>query len=438
MSFLKSNNDAIKRINLYLVYLISFSIPFYIRFIPPLIILWLVFTLIEGNFKQKIKINFNIEKNYYFFPAITFFMLIPIGLLWTNNMERGYFDVEEKLSLLVFPILFAVANEFIKKKRLNLLKLFIFGNFLASVICVFVAFYNSLSILDSKIIFDAVVLDNDEISFVQSITWGGNYFFYSYFSIFHHATYFSAYLSLCMIFIFYILEKGEYKNKKYRNFYIILAFFFVLILLLLSSKAGLIVLSFILLFILVRFIFNSKKIVYKIAAIFVLLSLVLFVSVNPRVRRIKTEIEQYAEDGIPRYSLAARMVLWKNSLKLINENFVLGVGTGDVQDELMKKVGEDEHNKIITDVGLNCHNQYLETFVSHGIVGFIILLFLMIFPIKVISSNIKLIYLGFLFIVGINFLFETMLNTFAGILFFTFFINFFVFIYGREKSEIRS
>ncbi len=422
------------KINLYIVYIIVFNIPLYIEYIPPFIILWAIFMFIEGGLIRKFK-EVSTDKKIYFIASILFFILVPMGLLWTNNIKSGLSIVEEKLSLLAFPVLFLGANKLIIKNKINILKFFIWGNFFASIMCIIGALYKSISFEDGKMLFDAVVLKGNNYTFFNSIIYGGNYFFYTELSLFHHPTYFSAFLCMSLFFLYFILKNKEYNNNFFKRLYIFIFLFFIFIVVLLSSKAALIVLFIILAAGLILFVKNSKSKIIKFVSVFFLIILAIIIFINPRVKGTWNEITNYKKDKIPRYSVSARFVLWNNSLKLIKQNFIYGVGTGDVKDELMKELASDKRNKVITDKQLNCHNQYLETFVGHGVIGFLLLLFIMIYPLKIVRNDFRLLYIGFIIIVGVNFLFETMLNTFAGILFFTFFLNFYIFV-NDNKSQI--
>ena len=65
------------------------------------------------------------------------------------------------------------ANERYKKNKDNFLKLFILGNLLASVICIILAFYNSISFSDGKLVFDMIIPSYKGLSLIDSIKYGG-------------------------------------------------------------------------------------------------------------------------------------------------------------------------------------------------------------------------------------------------------------------------
>jgi|GEM_PF-555022 len=123
----------------------------------------------------------------------------------------------------------------------------------------------------------------------------------------------------------------------------------------------------------------------------------------------------------------ARFFLWKNSLSVIHKHFLLGTGTGDGNDALQEELQNEEayfwngeRSFSITEKKYNYHSEYLQEFASHGLIGFLLFLFLLIGPfflLKKLSLSAKL----FLFISLISFSTESMLERQAGVFFFAFF-----------------
>ena len=75
---------------------------------------------------------------------------------------------------------------------------------------------------------------------------------------------------------------------------------------------------------------------------------------------------------------------------------------------------------------LNAHNQYLQTFIGTGILGFVLLLIMTLF--LIIYSFFKKNYILMLFsiLISFNFMVESMLQSQAGFIFFTFFLCLFL------------
>jgi O-antigen ligase len=77
-------------------------------------------------------------------------------------------------------------------------------------------------------------------------------------------------------------------------------------------------------------------------------------------------------------SNAARILVWRSSMKVIQENFVFGVGTGDIKDKLKAQYLKDGYTGV-AELNMNAHNQFLNTHVAIGIVGSLTLLLSFIF-----------------------------------------------------------
>lgn len=111
----------------------------------PLIILgtnW----LLEKNFQAKWQI---LKNNKVFLVSISLLILLLLGMLYTENINRGLEDIKTKLPLFVLPmILFSTKP--INEKEFKLLFNFIFLSVLASSVCSAFVFYG----LTKKIIVD--------------------------------------------------------------------------------------------------------------------------------------------------------------------------------------------------------------------------------------------------------------------------------------------
>jgi O-antigen ligase len=114
-------------------------------------------------------------------------------------------------------------------------------------------------------------------------------------------------------------------------------------------------------------------------------------------------------------SNTARIIMWRTSIDVWKGNFLFGTGTGDYDDELTAKNLEYK-NQGVAKERLNSHNQFLNSAVQLGLVGFFVLL--MIFVSSYFFSDKKLWQLLILVVFSINFLVESFLETQAGIILF--------------------
>jgi O-antigen ligase len=108
---------------------------------------------------------------------------------------------------------------------------------------------------------------------------------------------------------------------------------------------------------------------------------------------------------------------------VLKENWLFGVGPGNVQNELNKCYASYTYKNYddYTNVEYNSHNQYLDIWLKYGIFGLIFFMFFLFWGIKCSNEN----YGIFLFIIVIAMLTENILNRQVGVIFFTFFNSLF-------------
>lgn len=412
-----SLNKYFQRINYYSCILLAFWLPLYKKLLPYAIAIFIITWLLEGDIIDKFKKNDSKYNRIVLTTAMLFFLVHFIGLFYSKNINAGLFDIQVKLSMLILPITFLTINDIIIKKRKVILFSFVIGNIIASLYCLGVAFYNSIDIIPSGISFNPNAGSYD------------NFFFYFYLSKFHHPSYASLYLAFSIIIaINFILDK---KTGRWIRILLILCIGLNLTMIyLLSSKAGIIsgIITLIgVSYIVVRKI--NKILILGSLGIIILISGYFFIN-NPRVQILVNSLDKSDPRPIA-ISSSIRLEVWQIAISLIQDNLICGVGTGDVHKELNKAYKVKGFHSAL-EQNLNVHNQFLETFVTVGIVGFVTLLSLFIIPIRKAFSGRDNIFLFLLLLTGTNFLFESVLNTIAGVTFFSFF--YYLLVYQRNNT----
>jgi O-antigen ligase len=322
-----------------------------------------------------------------------------IGLIYTSNLKFALTDLEIKLPLLFFPIIIT-SDWIVLRKHLNtLLFSFIIGCLGASTISITNSLFDYLRTND---------LDS---------------FFYDRVSFLMHSSYYAMYLCFAIIISIYLFRQT---NNKVRYFLPFLILLFLTNIILLSSRAGLLMLAITFLMSLL-FIIYKRKFRYLIIVSFVLFSSVYIVYnfapatmqrieiLNP-LSMLKSDTSKVDDIN----NRDTRLVLAEMSFVIISSNPILGVGTGDVKDALINQYKINNFKLGITQK-LNSHNQYLQFLVTFGIVGFLIFIISMYYPF-IFQLKIKnWLFIYFIVLVSINFLFESILETKAGVEFYAFF-----------------
>ena len=127
-----------------------------------------------------------------------------------------------------------------------------------------------------------------------------------------------------------------------------------------------------------------------------------------------------------------RLVIWKSALEIASKNFLLGVGIGDVREELSEeflRIGEVQMAKD----RFNAHNQFLEVLLENGIIGLIIFISIFVCMFYIAFSDKNLLYIIFILMTLMFFMFETVLYRLAGVSFFSLFS--FILIHGGINNQ---
>ncbi len=382
--------------HLYLAILIAFCLPI-ARFTPIVIAAMVLNWLIEADFKNKFQA---ILQNKFALLFIAFYLLHLIGLLYTENINSGLFDIQVKLSLLLFPVMLA-SRPLSKENKNKIFGGLITGGLVSSLIMLTRAIYIYIST-------------------------GSNKFFYTEFSILLHPSYLSMYLNVAISWLFIHLLQNKFIGKKFLSFSAMaIILFFSFITILLSSKMGLITMVISYISFLSYYIINRKKFLLGTMGLAITLvsiyAILRFVpGINARINSAINAVTNPNIDVKDAESTAVRMLVWKAANQVISENFIAGAGTGDAKDALIKEyerqgmTGAYEHK-------LNAHNEFYQVFVALGLIGFLLLLAHLLFPLIDAFRNNNIIYVLFLIITILNFSTESMLETEAGVIFFAFF-----------------
>jgi len=397
----------------YLLLLIAILLPIARTIIPLLLVLLFISCLFEVHFKEKWEI---IKKTKLLFILPSFYILHIIGLCYTSNLNNGLFDLEVKLSLFFIPLTFININENNKINYTKILLFFIIGNLLEAFLCIENSIVNVFYKYSSDII---VCLRKDPRSFFN------DNFTYYFLSKSFHPSYFSMYCAMCTQIIIYFFINNIY--KKHRTLLISIFIFFVFFIFLLSSKAGIIAIVILILCDILIFLKRKKN--FWIGSLSILcLSVLFFITLNYN-QRLTILFNQLKATSINSKSIKTnedRLLIWFNSKSIIENYPIFGVGTGDVKDKLLEVYNENDMQKAISQ-RYNAHNQFLETLISLGIIGLSILLAVLIIPIIIAFKKRDILLFVFILIIFINFIFESMLNTQAGVVFFAFFYSFLCF-----------
>jgi O-antigen ligase len=392
---------------------VSFAILILLTFIMPLtnkplgilIALFSLTNIVDGILNK----TFTLKKFPIFVLGISFFLIHIISVWYSLDQERAWFDIEVKLSLLIFPIVFLFKNQFISENYKYILYSFVAGSISSSFIMLIRAYLN--------------YLDEGSIAF-----------YYAKIALFH-PSYIAMYfiLSIAIIIKFMVNQKRTYTYQIFSALSVLLLLRMVF---LFQSKAGVITIIAISFFLLTISIIKLRSLLLKIAITLLVVSFTLImVQKSSRLQAMLNSVEEISKNGSSDDSTTGvRFEIWKLTLDEIKSNWFFGVGAGDIKPVLFKRYKSSNLDNALSK-NLNVHNQYLETFLGQGIIGISLLLSLFVIGLKEAYLRKEWLFSVFIILSAMSFAPESMLNNQSGVIFFAFFYYSF-FIFTNERSLV--
>lgn len=320
-------------------------------------------------------------------PMACYWLICLFSMLWTENKAEGWQEVNRITWFLVFPLVYAI-TDFRELKHIHL----------RSVLWLYVACMMVLFlIVTTKLILH------------------GNLEQYNYHN-FHdlHHCYMAVYLLTGLAFLYAEFDRLiENKGNKHDYIYMVVSFIILIaFVILINSRTG--ILGVLLLFLIcwMHLIFERKR--YRMAIItlvaFPLLVAVLYCSLPDTFHRLSNTIEKNSqgEEDI-------RITIAKNSWIVLKDNMIFGVGAGDRMDMLAPQyvLENGEQGEV-----RGSHNQYLDTWLTLGIMGIAALFAVLFIPMIHAWSNKRFFMFSTLFVFAVSILFESMLERQMGIIYF--------------------
>lgn len=397
------------QIELFLLCFTVFAIPIHIKVTSVSIALLLVVAFLK---KENYQAFAGLYKNPKFLILILPYFMFLLGMLNTRHVTDGIIQVEIVTSLLLFPIIFTAYKSNTLKYRAELIQSFlILGVLVAYLVCLSVAIPAYINTKDF------------------------NVFFYQVFSGVikgpHHLSYYVVFSIAILISSLINKTPLIYNGKKMAGLKLVLILICTIFLFQLSSKATILLYLAIVGF---SFIYSvAKKIVsFKIAVpaivLVVILAAVAFSTpkVHLRFSKFFTAVENREEvDLKSQESTALRMAAFRAGTGIIKENFWFGVGTGDMAYHMSDYYKENNYQGAYIH-HISPHNQFVRSFVMHGVFGFLSIVAMFGLMIYVAIKEKHFLLMFWVFIMIFLFNVEDILGIQDGIIFFCFYTSYLV------------
>jgi hypothetical protein len=385
--------------------LIAFLLPINKKYVPLVIAMYLLYSIVYSIRKKYFSIN--ASNAFLIIPAVLYFALL--GTIGTTADEpAAWKELEIKASMLVFPLLAFMTPTLTKEHIYKIINAFVFGCLIFLVFSVGYGAYRA-NVFDSR-----------------------EYLTYSNLGLIYHPTYMALYQSIALS---WLLFRGMTYDYFLCNKYVhwICSFLIVGYIVLLASKAGLI--TGIVAILWAGIVAWKKGVIRRHVLAVCSLSLAALITLIFSVPLTSDRIEAAASDivqsqnNVPteqheaKSSTELRSVTWSASWELMQTNF-FGTGVGSATkslNEIYVREGED----YAAERKLNSHNQFFQIGVEYGWFGIgLFILFLFIAVLKSFKLD-SFMYQGLLGMTLLNFLFESCLEVQAGVVFFYFFLMLF-------------
>lgn len=336
--------------------------------------------------------------DYSPFLAQTFIVIIALfGCFYSSDLAYAQKTLFTYSPFLFMPIAFGAIQAFSKKEFIAVLYLYCLVVFVAATAILINYFLH----------FDAM---NEGLKQGHAIR-----------TPYHEHIRFSLMIcfTICILLYLRMNNYSFYNEKLEKKLQILISIILIIYIHILSVRSGILSLYLCLLVFAIYLILYYKK--YLLGSLFILfvfiapfISYYTIDSVKNKINYMIWDIQQLQNNRAKNYSDAERIVSIIAGIKIAKSHLLLGVGTGDIKEE-MNKVYESDYAWIDKANRKMPHNQWVWLCASNGLLGVFTLAFSIIY-VLLYKKNYKNILLISFFIISISsFLYEHTLQTQVGV-----------------------
>ncbi|HZY80874.1 MAG TPA: O-antigen ligase family protein [Cyclobacteriaceae bacterium] len=372
------------------------------------IILLVANWLFEGDFKRKWNV---VKSNITVILLISFYFLHAVALLYTTNMDEGMYQLEKKISFLVFTVVIVTTQPLTRREFKFVMASFVASVVVVSFICLGYAVHrNNYDILHPY------------------------WFYFSYNDLTEivglQPNYLAVFTGFAIIIVFYFIVENSTKYRLLRTLMMYaLILYLTVFLVLLAGRTPLAATLAVVGAGYLWYFYQTKRLLRGLAIVTVIviaLGFLVYQIPIMRERMLQTfGVEQTTEwinqmgngeGGLP----SVRLMKWQSSWNIIKENWFIGISPGDTQDALQeeyKKMGF----QLAYDERFNPHNQFLQVWVGLGIIGLIVYLATFWIPLRKAIADVDYLFIAFIAFFIMCCLTESILERQFGIIFYALF-----------------
>jgi O-antigen ligase len=313
--------------------------------------------LFSGNYKSKFN---QIINNKLMIASILFFFIHVVGLIWTEDLPWGLHIVHKMWYFIgLFPILYTIVRK----------------DYISHYISAFLLAISITEVCSYLVWFE--IIEPFKNATVENPT-----------PFMSHISY-----NPILAFAIYLVLHEIFFNKKITNFVFSLYSFFAISMIvnmfITGGRAGQVAFFAMLVVLIIQIL--DKQRIKSLIAIFIVIPSIFFTAYQAsdlfqqRVNLAYNQALEYHPES--NTSIGYRITFALNSWKVIKENPIIGIGTGDFPIEY-KKIYQIKKHALIPNTK-NPHNMYILIVMELGIIGLISMLSIFYYQIKLSfnSSN---------------------------------------------------
>lgn len=336
-------------------------------------------------------------------PLLLYYWAHILGLIYTNNLGDGLFDLQLKVMVLLLPWVVLSQKPFSVNEQRGLLWVFILSCTLHSFLAYGTAIDRYLTFGYEKY---------TKYTYEQLLTVTGML-----------PSYVAMYVaSACLALVYLLRRKWTSISNLSRGAHLLILLNLMFFLLILAARGPLLAFFIVGNLGALVWVLRSGSRKWMLLVIWIVvnglfLSLFYNIPVTRKRFALLIEIIQADEEELTEYSGGKRILIWQITKDLIAEHPIIGVGTGDATDELVKGYNNTGLSEA-AELKLNTHNQYLHTLLTLGIVGFGVYLYWMLSWFALALRRRQWLFLTIMFFALFNMLTENVLQSNGGLMFF--------------------
>ncbi len=322
--------------------------------------------------------------------ALAFFLLFGmyfLSIAWSLNQNEAWNDIGGKLNLFFVPLSFILIGKLESKSIRKLSFVFSYAVILQALYC-FV-----YQIVKAGFQINVEMLTYENLSSPLDI----------------QPIYFALYMGFSVLLLAVNLYLGHLKSAIYNK--LMLAFGFVF-LVMLSSRMELVAFLFAS-GIIIMLEAKRRKLMKKaiVLILFGTLGMASLIALSPTNRARFSEMFDFKSDYTSNKwgGRSIRIYKWYFTSLAAAESPIIGVGNGDSENRLMHQYYLHRFYLGI-DNKFNSHNQFLQTLLAVGLIGFLILVSIFRKLFRLASINSDLVLLAFALFLSVSFITESMLE----------------------------